>query len=169
MKSFISTIRNTALAFVLVASQLACAGAMTDYLENKLADHLFRTTTYSQPANLYIGLLTGACSDSSAGTEVTGGSYARVVNNPGNTNWKGTHGTTTGASSGTGGTVSNAVAITFPAPSANWGSVISFGIYDASTSGNLLVCSSLTVAKTINNGDAAPSFAIDALTFQVDN
>jgi hypothetical protein len=41
--------------------------------------------------------------------------------------------------------------------------------WDASSGGNLLVCDDLTVAKTINNGDAAPSFAIDALTIQVDN
>jgi hypothetical protein len=154
---------------ITVASSTAFAGSMTDYLENKLADHLFRTTTYSQPTNLYVGLLTGACSDSSAGTEVTGGSYARVVNNPGNANWKGTHASTTGVSSGTGGTISNAVALTFPAPTANWGSITHFAIYDASSAGNMLFCNALTVSKTVNNGDAAPSFAIDALTVQIDN
>lgn len=147
----------------------AQAAAMTDYLENKLADHIFRTTTYSQPAALYVRLLTSNCTDSSAGTEVSGGSYARVQLNPGNSNWKGTHGTTSGASSGTGGTISNASAITFPSPTANWGVVTGFAINDASSSGNDLFCAALTVPKTINNGDAAPSFAIDALTVQFDN
>lgn len=154
---------------LVALATVARAGSFTDYLENKLADHLFRTTTYSQPAALHVGLLTGACSDSSAGTEVTGGSYARVQNNPGNANWKGTHGSVTGVSSGTGGTISNAVVLTFPAPTANWGSITHFGIYDASTSGNLLICAALTTPKTVNNGDAAPSFAVDVLTVQIDN
>ena len=78
-------------------------------------------------------------------------------------------GGSTTASSGTGGTTSNNAAVTFPAPTANWGSVSYFGIYDASTAGNLLFCAALTTAKTINNGDAAPSFAIGALTIQIDN
>jgi len=143
--------------------------SMSDYLENKLADHLFRTTTYSQPAVLAVGLLTAAPSDTGGGTEVSGGSYARVSNNPANANWNGTHGNTTGVSSGTGGTVSNAGAITFPAPTANWGVVTHFGIYDATSGGNLLFWAALTTSKTINNGDAAPSFAAGALTVQMDN
>ena len=152
----------------LVVASTAQGGALTDYLENKLVDHLFRATTYT-PGNVYVGLLTGACSDSSAGTEVSGGSYARVLVTKGDAAWKGTHGSASGNSSGTNGTISNAAAVTFPSPSANWGVVTHWGIYDASSGGNLLVCAALTVSKTINNGDAAPSFAIDALTIQVDN
>ena len=169
-------LKLTAIAELIAIVALACAVALpahatsfTDYLENKLADHLFRTTTFTQPTVLAVSLHTGACSDSSAGTEVTGGSYARVSLNPSNTNWKGTHGTTTGTSSGTGGTISNAVAVTFPAPTASWGVVTHFAIFDAATAGNMLVCQALTVSKTINNGDAAPSFAVDALTVQIDN
>lgn len=161
-------IRN-ALAIFLFAPILALATVMSDYLENKIADHLFRTTTYSQPATLYMALNTSACSDSSSGTEVSGGSYARVALNPGNSNWKGTHGTTTGASSGTGGTVTNASAITFAAPTGNWGTVTHVRINDSSTSGNDLFCIALTNSKTVNNGDAAPSFPIDALSIQIDN
>lgn len=159
------------LLIALVWSPLVPATSMTDYLENKVVDHLFRATAYSEstPASFYVGLLTAACSDSAAGTEVATGSYARVGVTRATSSWKGTHGTTTGASSGTNGTISNAAAITFPAPTANWGQVTHFGIYDASTAGNLLVCEALTTSKTINNGDAAPSFAIDALTFQGDN
>lgn len=154
---------------LLISASCAHAASMTDYLENKIADHIFRTTTYSQPAVLAVGLLTGACSDSAAGTEVTGGSYARVSNNPGNANWKGTHASVTGVSSGTGGTISNAVVLTFPAPTANWGSITHFAIYDATSAGNMLFCNALSVAKTVNNGDAAPSFAVDSLTVQFDN
>ena len=74
------------------------------------------------------------------------------------------HGNTTGASSGTGGQTSNAATITFPAPSASWGSIVAIGIFDASTGGNLLLWGPLTTAKTVNNGDPAPTFPATTLT-----
>lgn len=144
--------------------------AMTDYLENKLIDQMFRAQAYTFPSTLYVGLLTAAPSDSTAGTEVSGGSYARVAVTNSLANWAGTQSAgSTAASSGTSGTTSNNNAITFPAPTANWGSVSHFAIYDASSAGNMLIWAPLTSAKTINNGDAAPSFAAAALTFQIDN
>lgn len=141
--------------------------AATNYLENKIADHLFRATSYSKPAALYIGLFTAAPSDTGGGTEVTGGSYARVVRSPSDTNWTATQGGTTGASSGTGGQVTNASIVTFPAPTATWGTVTHFGIFDASTSGNLLFYGALTSSRLISNGDGAPSFAAGTLTVTV--
>lgn len=143
--------------------------ALTDYLENKIVDWLLRGQSYTPPATVYIGLLTAAPSDSSGGTEVSGGSYARVAVTAATTSWNNTQGNTTGASTGTDGTTENAITVTFPAPTANWGSVTHFGFYDASTSGNLLIQAALTTPKTINNGDAAPSFAVGALSVQIDN
>ena len=154
--------------------------AMTDFFENKLIDFLFRgqalgitgatAAAGTGPANLYIALFTANPTDSAAGTEVTGGSYARVAITSSLANWAGTQSAgSTVASSGTGGTTSNNGAITFPAPTANWGVVTGMGIFDAATAGNLLIYSALTVNKTINNGDAAPSFAAGAATFQIDN
>lgn len=161
---------TAALVAAAALAPAARAADYTNYLENKLADHLFRTTTYT-PGNVWVGLMTAASScETGSVTEVTGGAYARVQVTKADASWKGTHGSASGASSGTGGTITNAAAITFPAPSgANWGVVTHFGIWDASTSGNLLVCKTLTQSKTINDGDAAPSFAIDALSIQVDN
>lgn len=145
-------------------------GMFTDYFENKLVDQIFRGQAYTFPATLHVGLLTAAPSDASAGTEVSGGSYARVAVAGSLANWAGTQaaGSTT-ASSGTGGTTSNNNAITFPAPTANWGTATHWAIYDASSGGNMLMYGSLTASKTINNGDAAPSFAAGALSLQVDN
>ena len=154
--------------------------AMTDYLENKLIDWFFRAQAIgitgasaaagTGPTSLYYGLFTAAPSDTGGGTEVSGGSYARVTVASSLANYAGTQssGSTT-ASSGTGGLTSNNGTITFPAPTANWGSVTHFGVFDASSGGNLLIHGALTVAKTINNGDAAPSFAAAAFTFQIDN
>lgn len=167
------TIKNGLIGLLLtLATFSASATSLTDYYENVIVDHLFRNTALSEssPASYYVGLLTAACSDSSAGTEATGGDYARVGVTRATASWKGTHGSATGASSGTNGTISNAAAITFPSPSgANWGTISHFAVYDASTAGNQIICQALTASKTVNDGDAAPAFAIDALTIQIDN
>lgn len=130
--------------------------AKSDYLENEIIKHIFRTGSFTKPTNLYVALFTAAPSDAGGGTEVSGGSYARVANNPLDANWA--------ATSGTDGKTSNVGAITFPAPTANWGTVTHWGIFDASTAGNLLYHAALTTSKTVNNGDAAPSFGAGALT-----
>ena len=144
--------------------------AISDYLENKIIDWLLRGQTFTPPTTVYVGLLTAAPSDAGGGTEVSGGSYARVAVASSLANWAGSQSAgSTAASTGTGGTTSNNAAVTFPAPTANWGAVTHFGVYDASAAGNLLFYAALTTPKTINNGDAAPSFAAGALTFQIDN
>jgi len=127
---------------------------MSDYLENKLVDQLFRGQTAPTTTTLYVALLTAAPSDSGGGTEVTGGSYARVAVTSSLANWAGTQAAaSTVASSGTGGQTSNNAAITFPTPTATWGTVTHFGIYDASSGGNLLFWGALTISKTINQSD----------------
>ena len=143
---------------------------MTDYLENKIDDWLFRGQPFTPPATKYIGLFTAAPTDAGGGTEVSGGGYARVAIADSLADWAGTQaaGSTT-ASTGTGGTVSNNVPITFPAPTAAWGSIVAFGIFDALTGGNLLFYADLTTPKTVNSGDAAPSFGNGALTVQIDD
>lgn len=165
MTRFRNTLASLALALSALLPIGAAAQSLTDYAENRLIDAVFRGQSLGAPATWYVGLLTSACSDSSAGTEVSGGSYARVAVTAGLTQWAGTQSAgSTSASSGTGGQTSNNAAITFPAPTANWGSVTHFALYDASSGGNQWVCQSLTTGKTVNNGDAAPSFSAGALT-----
>lgn len=142
--------------------------AMSDWLENGLVDFILRNQALTLPANLHFALFTAAPSDSGGGTEVTGGSYARVSVARSLANFAGTQsaGSTT-ASTGTGGVTSNNNAITFPAPTANWGVVTHWGVFDAASGGNLVFHGALTTSKTVNNGDAAPSFpaASFVLTF----
>lgn len=154
--------------------------SMSDFLENKIIDWLLRAQAIgitgataaagTGPATVYIGLMTAADSDSSSGTEVSGGSYARQAITSALANWAGTQsaGSTT-TSSGTGGTTSNNNVVTFPAPSANWGTITHMGIFDAVSGGNLLFWAALTTPKTVNNGDPAPTFPAAALTLQIDN
>jgi hypothetical protein len=144
--------------------QSANAQAFSDYLENNLIDFIFRGQSFAAPSTIYVGLSTSDCSDASVGTEVTGGSYARVAVTSSLTNWAGTQGSgSTTASSGTAGGTSNNNAITFPTPSANWGTVTHWFLSTASTGGNLLFCAALSSSKTINSGDTV-SFAAGALT-----
>lgn len=147
---------------------------MNDYLRNKVVDWLLRAQAYTPAATMYVGLMTtNATHAVGSGTEVSGGAYARVavVASMTSTGWAGTQsaGSTT-ASSGTGSSAvtSNNGTITFPAPTANWGVVTGWTTWDASTSGNMLFFGPLSVSKTINNGDAAPSFAAGALALTFD-
>lgn len=126
---------------------------MSDYLEGQIRAHIFRTATFSKPTGLTIHLYTAAPGETGGGTEVTGGSYAAQSLNPLDANWT--------AASGTDGLTDNASAITYPAPTANWGTVTHVAIKDQSA--NFLLYGALTTSKTVNNGDAAPNFPIGAL------
>lgn len=135
--------------------------ALSNYAEGQVLNHIFRTTGFTKPTSIYVGLMT-AVTDGEAGTitEVTGGSYARVAVAPLDANWS--------APVAGNGTTSNVAAVTFPAATADWGIATHFGIFDAATLGNLLIYAPLTAARTITNG-STPSFGAGALTFQVDN
>lgn len=139
------------------------AGSFGDYYEGKLLDALFGQTSLAAIATTYIALYTVAPTDADAsGTEATGGSYARQSFTNNTTNWPAASGTAPVSKS-------NGVAITWStAPTANWGTVVAFAVYDAATAGHELAWGPLSVSKTINNGDAAPSFAIGALTITLD-
>ena len=116
----------------------------SDYLENEILDHIFRNSAYTSPASVHLALYTAAPSDSGGGTEVSGNGYAREA-------------ITFGAASG--GTISNTAAVEFTASGGNFGTVTHWGIFDASTSGNLLAHGALTASRAVNDGDTL-TFAI---------
>lgn len=129
--------------------------AMSDYLEGQLIAHIFRTASFTKPTVLAVGLFTAAPTDAGGGTEVTGGSYARATLNPLDANWA--------APSAGNGVTSNSSTITFATPTAGWGLVTHFAIFDAASAGNLLFWGALTTSKTINSGDTV-SFPAGSLT-----
>lgn len=137
---------------------------MSDYLENKLIDHLFRTTAFSAPTAIYAALGTAAADNSF--TELSGNGYARASCGKADGAWNATQGGTSGASSGTGGSTANAGTATFGTPSGTWNGgadITHFAIYDASTAGNMLFWGTLTTAKRVYAGDAAPTFPAGSL------
>lgn len=102
----------------------------TDYVSKAILNLVTgRAAMFSTPT-AYVALFTAMGNDAGTGfTEVSGGGYARVATASGTWN----------ASSGSApSTISNASAITFPEASADWGTIVGFGLYDASTGGNLL-------------------------------
>ena len=131
----------------------------SDFLELEVLDHVFGAATYTPPATLYVALYTVIPTDANAsGTEVTGGSYARVAVTNNLTNFP----------AASAGAKANGTAITFPAPTANWGVIVAFAILDAAAAGNFLCWGAITPNKTVNNGDPAPSFAIGDLDITLD-
>jgi hypothetical protein len=97
----------------------------SDYLEWQILEHVLKNVNFVAPLQTYVGLMTAvADGEDSSFTEVTGGSYVRE---------SGSYGTQTPT-----GSVSNTGAITFTQASADWGTVIGFGVFDAVVAGNLL-------------------------------
>ena len=111
----------------------------TDYLEDKVLDHVFGGSAYSAPGTLYVGLFTAAPSDTGGGTEVSGGSYARK-SMPAMT----VSGTTQ---------ATNGAAVEFVTATGSWGTITHTGIFDASSSGNLLCWAALSASKVVASGD----------------
>lgn len=102
----------------------------SDYLDRKLLEWLVTGAAF--PAALsagYLALYTAAPTKAGGGTEVAGGSYARLATV--SADWAVTGG-------GAVWTASNARTLTFPTPTALWGTLAAVGLLDAATAGNLL-------------------------------
>lgn len=123
--------------------------SFSNYLENKVLDHVFGGVAYTAPTTLYVGLFTSNPGETGSGTEVSGGSYARQ----------------TIAFTVTGSQASNTAAVEFPTATASWGTITFAAIYDALSGGNLLAYGALTTSKTIDNGDV---FRIPTGDFDID-
>jgi len=113
--------------------------SFSNYLETEILDHVFSGNAYTAPSTLYLSLHTANPDEDGSGTEVStsGTAYAR----------------TTITFTTSGNTASNDSAVEFATATANFGTVTHVGVWDASTSGNLLCYASLSSSKTIETGD----------------
>lgn len=125
--------------------------SFTDYLENALIEHVFRNVAYTPPSSVYFALFTITPSDAGGGEEVSGGGYSRK---------EVTFGPVVE------GKVLNTNNIIFSAAGGNYGTIVATGLYDASSSGNLLAWAPITPA-TINDLDTI-SFAIGSISAAMD-
>src|SRR5918995_5068585 len=109
---------------------MATGNALSDFLEDALADHI--VATYTTPK---IHLFTAAPSDAGGGTEIVGGGYvAQAV---------------TLVSNGD-GTISNSTLVDFGTATGSWGNVTHFAIKNGA---NFLFWGALDAAKDIDIGD----------------
>jgi hypothetical protein len=118
--------------------------ALSDFAENLLLDWAMTTGSATRPTAWYVALFTAAPNDAGGGTEVSTGGYARQ---------------TVAFAAASGGTTSNSGAVSFTASAANYGTVTHIGIFDASSSGNLIWHGAMTASKLIEDGDTL-EFAI---------
>ena len=121
--------------------------SFTNFLETEILDHVFAGAAYTAPSTKYIGLFTAAPGETGGGTEVSGSAYARQSM----------------AFSTSGATTSNSAAVEFPTATGSWGTITHVGIFDAVSSGNLMVYATLTASKAIASGDVfrVPSGDLD--------
>lgn len=110
--------------------------AASNYLENALLNHVLRNTSLTSPTTVYLALFTSDPTDADSGTEVTGGSYARQA---------------VAFDAPSGGATANTANEDFTGMPA--ATVTHFGVYDASTAGNLLIHGAFSASKTTNSGD----------------
>jgi len=119
-------------------------GSFSDYLENKILDHIFMKTAFSQPTNIYVALSTADPGEDGSGiSEPSGNGYARVQTS--GDDWN----------AAANGHIDNANDITFPEATGDWGTITHFALFDAATDGNMLAYGSLSQSKTIGSGDTA--------------
>ena len=116
------------------------AGIST-YLENALLNAVLRQIAYTSPTHVWLALFTVAPGVGGGGTEVSGGSYARQQIDNGTSNF----------SAPSLGSTSNGGVVTFPQATVTWGSVVAWGVFDASTGGNLLFFGTLVGVNEVQS------------------
>ena len=125
------------------------ADNLPNVIENQLLDALVGADTFSVTTPIKLALVTANGDDASAGTEVTGGSYARQTI------------TFTAADAGE---IENASAISFTAMPAV--TVVGIEFYDSAGSPKRLAYGALTASRTVTSGDTV-QFASGAITLSL--
>lgn len=100
------------------------------YAAGGLLQHIAgRAAIFAEPT-AYVALFTTAptADDGTGAVEVSGGGYARVATSA--ASW--------GAATAPPPLIANGAAIVFPTATADWGTIVAAGLYDAASGGNLL-------------------------------
>ena len=109
---------------------------MSNYLESKLIDHVFRNTAFTTPGIVHVALYSTDPTDADIGTELTGDGYARIAVSMG---------------ADTDGVSLNDAEVLFAAATADWTAISHIGIRDEAAVGNLLMHKALTAPVTVLN------------------
>ena len=118
--------------------------AASNYLENKILDHVLKNTAYTQPSSLYVALFNNTSGNAASNLEA--GTLTDEVSSSGTAYSRKT--VTFAASSG--GTAATSAAVTFNVATASWGIITHVAVMDSATSGNVLFWGSVTTTKQID-------------------
>lgn len=125
------------------------ADNLTDLAENALLDHLVGTASLTITTPIKLALVTATGTDAAAGTEVTGGSYARQ--------------TITFSAASSGQIANNAVISFTNMPACT---VTGIDVYDSNGTPKRLFYGPLTASKTVAAGDTL-QFAASSITLSL--
>jgi hypothetical protein len=114
-------------------------------VRNSILDFYFGGGSLTPPGTVYLALI------KTDTNEVSGGSYARVAIATGD--W----------AAAAAGVVSNSVKLTFPQPTATWGTIDSFKLFDALSGGNEIGEGDLPNARSVTAITPAPEWQIGNL------
>jgi hypothetical protein len=123
--------------------------AASNYLENKVLDHVLRNTAYTQPSGLWLALFNNTSGNAAANleagtltdeTSTSGTAYSRK---------------TVAFAAASSGTAATSATVTFDAATASFGTITHVAVVDSATAGagNVLFWGAVTTSKTIDTGD----------------
>ena len=124
--------------------------AASNYLENKVLDHVLKNTAFTQPAGLYLALFNNTSGNAAANLEA--GTLTDEVVTSGGTLYARK---TVAFAAASGGTAATNATVTFDAAGASWGTITHVAVMDGGTAGagNVLFWGAVTTSKTIDTGD----------------
>lgn len=128
-------------------------GAFSNDLEAKIVDHFLRNTSQTSPTTVYLALFQTNPAEDGSGTETAYTGYARQ-----SSAWTSLNGS---------GETENTASITFPANGGAQVTITHAAVFDAVSSGNMLIYGVLTASKVLETSDVL-SFAAGALVLTLD-
>lgn len=129
--------------------------SLSNYVENKILDHVFRNTAYTPAATVYVALNSADPGETGANELASVYGYSRQS-------------VAFGAAAS--GAMSNSGQVVFTntgTGAEDWATATHFSLWDASSGGNCLGVGSLAASKTIKAGDTG-TFAIGDLDITLD-
>ena len=134
-------------------------GSFSNYAENKILDHAVGKTSWTMPAAMYLALCTVLPTDASIGADITEANYTGYAR-------KAVAAADFNAASG--GSISNANAITFAACTAGSSTIVGWALVDSSSgAGNIIAWGSMT-SKLIDTSNTPPTINAGALVLTLD-
>ena len=131
----------------------------SNYLENKVLDHVMGKASFTMPSNVYLALTTVVPSDTSTGSTITEANY---------TGYARLQIPASSLNSASNGQITNSAQLVFPDCTGGSSTIVGFAICDASTGGNVLYWGTVSPSKLIDTSNTPPTVPVNGLTITED-